>query len=561
MNLPRTFAILVASTLSLSAAIAAQSAPVPSASPSFPTDDPVLRRIWAIGMDSSHVEQLAGTLLDSIGPRLTGTEIQRDAQSWLVSTYKSWGIEAKNEQYGTWRGWRRGTSHVDLISPRVRTLEATMLGFSPGTNGKPLVAGTVILPRFQDSTEFVRWLPQARGKLVLVSAPPVSCRPSTDWTEFATPDSRQRHSARVDSVADEWAGPNVRGTGYSIALGGGALGMRLEKGGVAGILTSRPKDAYGTREIFETYNTRAPAISLSCEDYGLVFRLTERGDDPRLRLTLDAKLLGERPVFNTVATIPGTEKPSEFVLLSAHFDSWDGSSGATDNGTGTILMMETMRILKQVYPQPKRTIRVGHWTAEEFGLVGSRAYREDHPEIVEGTQAVFNNDNGTGRIERFGALGFPDAAERARTWLDKLPDVFRAGITFAGVGAPGLGGSDDFSFYCAGVPAFVLGGVRWNYGNYTWHTDRDTYDKVVFDDLRYNATLVAMLTYLASEDPERMSRTRIDMAARADSILAATAAAASTTTSATGPARARPAPPQRTWPSCGDAPRTTKPRL
>ena len=557
MNLTRTLAILVVSTLTLSAPIHAQSAP------SFPTDDPVLRRIWAIGMDSSRVEQHAGTLLDSIGPRLTGTEIQRKAQHWLVSTYKSWVIDAKNERYGTWRGWRRGTSHIDLLSPRVRTLEATMLGFSPGTHGKPLVAGTIILPRFHDSTEFVHWLPQARGKLVLISAPPVSCRSGADWTEFATPDSRQRYRARVDSIADEWAGPNVRGTGYSIALGGGALGVRLEKGGVAGILTSRPKDAYGTREIFETYNTRAPAVSLSCEDYGLVFRLTERGDNPRLRLSLDSKLLGEQPVFNTIATIPGTEKPNEYVLLSAHFDSWDGSSGATDNGTGTLLMMETMRILKQVYPRPKRTIRVGHWTGEEVGLVGSKAYREDHPEIVYNTQALFNQDNGTGRIERFGALGFPGAADRARAWLDKLPDVFRAGITFAGVGAPGLGGSDDFSFYCAGVPAFSLSGVRWNYGNYTWHTDRDTYDKVVFDDLRYNATLVAMLTYLASEDPERMSRTRIDMASRADSILAANAAAATngTTPPSTGSARARPVPPPRTWPACGEAPRTTKPRL
>ncbi|MFL5617774.1 MAG: M20/M25/M40 family metallo-hydrolase [Gemmatimonadaceae bacterium] len=560
MNLRTTFAAFASLSIYLAEPARAQSAP------SFPTDDPVLRRIWSVGMDSSRVEQLAGTLLDSIGPRLTGTAIQRNAQKWLVSMYKSWGIEARNEKYGTWRGWRRGTSHVDLLTPRVRTLEATMLGFSPGTKGKPLVAGTIVLPLFHDSIEFVRWLPRARGKLVLVSAPPLSCRPDADWNQFATPESRQRYHARADDIFDEWANPNVRGTGYSMALGGGALGIRLEKARVAGILTSRPKDAYGTREIFETYNTRAPAVSLSCEDYGLVFRLTERGDKPRLRLALGSRLLGERPVFNTIATIPGTEKPNEYVLLSAHFDSWDGASGATDNGTGTIMMMEVMRILKRVYPRPKRSIRVGHWTGEEFGLVGSKAYREDHPEIVEGTQALFNHDNGTGRIERFGALGFPFAAERARTWLDKLPDVFRAGITFTGDGAPGLGGSDDFSFYCAGVPAFALGGVRWNYGSYTWHTDRDTYDKVVFDDLRSNATLVAMLTYLASEDPERVSRARIDMASRADSIIAANAAAAAAATATTPPsgstARARPAPPLRTWPSCGlDAARKTRPRL
>src|SRR5690349_21866855 len=143
MKLRTTFALVFSLSLGAAEPMLAQGAP------SFPTDDPVLRRIWAIGMDSSRVEQLAGTLLDSIGPRLTGTEIQRNAQNWLVSMYKSWGIDAKNERYGTWRGWRRGTSHVDLVSPRVRTLEATMLGFSPGTHRKPLVAGTVILPRFR----------------------------------------------------------------------------------------------------------------------------------------------------------------------------------------------------------------------------------------------------------------------------------------------------------------------------------------------------------------------------------------------------------------------------
>lgn len=527
----------------------------PAAAQSFPTDDAVLKRIWSVGMDSSRVESLAGTLLDSIGPRLTGTAIQRAAQNWLVTNYKSWGIDAKNEQYGTWRGWRRGTSHVDLISPRVRTLEATMVAFSPGTGGKPLTAGTIILPHFNDSAEFVRWLPQARGKLVLVSAPPVTCRPTADWTQFATPESKARVDSLRAALVREWGTRDVRGTGYSLGLGGGELGLRLEKGGVAGLLTSRPKDALGTREIFETYNTRAPTVSLSCEDYGLVFRLTERGNNPRLRLALDSKLLGEQPVFNTIATLPGTEKPDEYVLLSAHFDSWDGSSGATDNGTGTITMMEAMRILKQVYPHPKRTIRVGHWTAEEKGLVGSKAYREDHPEVVEGLQAIFNNDNGTGRIVRLGATGFPNGDVHARAWLEKLPDVFRNQINYIGVGVPGTGGSDDFSFYCAGTPSFGLGGASWNYGNETWHTDRDTYDKVVFDDLKSNATVAAMFAYLASEDPEKITRERVDLAVVADSINRANALNPPT---AGAPARN---PPLTAWPSCGTAPRKTAPRL
>jgi hypothetical protein len=449
-----------------------------------------------------------------------------------------------------------------MISPRVRTLEATMVGFSPGTHGRSLVANTIILPQFNDSTEFVRWLPKARHKLVLASAPPVSCRPTTDWQEFATPQSRARYDAERAELTREWTGPNVRGTGYSMALGGGKLGMRLEKAGVAGLLTSRPKDEYGTREIFETYNTRAPVLSLSCEDYGLVFRLTERGIKPRLRLRLDARLLGEQPVANTIATIRGVAKPNEYVFLSAHFDSWDGSSGATDNGTGTITMLEAMRILKQVYPNPKRTIRVGHWTGEEFGLVGSKAYREDHPDVAWATHALFNHDNGTGRVESIGALGFLGGDAYARDWLAKLPDVFRTQITYAGVGAPGTGGSDDFSFYCDGTPAFTLAGVRWNYGNATWHTERDTYDKVVFDDLKANATLVAMLTYLASEDSVKIPHVRIDLAQRADSILAARADSLQRAGATTPTTTANAAPPLRAWPACGlPAPRKTRPRI
>ncbi|MDH5283515.1 MAG: peptidase M28, partial [Gemmatimonadota bacterium] len=261
----------------------------------FPTDEPTLRRIWSLGMDSSQTEALAQVLLDSIGPRLTGTDGQKRGNDWLVRTYTSWGIEARNEQSGTWRAWRRGHSHIDLIAPRARSLEGTMLGFSPGTKKKNLDATTIILPRFADSTEFVAWLPMAKGKLVLVSAPQPTCRPTADWTEHGTLESRERMDSLKAQVRREWAGPNVRGTGYSLALGTGELGLRLEAAGVAGILTSRPKDAWGTIEIFDTYNKKAPAVALGCEDYGLVFRLTERNQGPRLRLNLDAELLPDRP--------------------------------------------------------------------------------------------------------------------------------------------------------------------------------------------------------------------------------------------------------------------------
>ncbi len=525
-----------------------------ASAPTFPTADPILKRIWAMGMDSSHTEQLSEVLFDSLGPRLMGTPDLKRAQDWLVQTYKSWGISAKEEQYGTWRGWIRGPSHIDLVAPRVRSLEGTMVGYSPGTGGKAVDYETIILPHFDDSTQFVRWLPQAAGKLVLVNAPPATCRPTDDWAANAAPEVAAHMDSVRQALAREWGGRNVRGTGYSLALGGGELGVRLEDGGAGGIITSRPKNGWGTREIFETYNTRTPAITLSCEDYGLVFRLTENNQHPKLRLDLDGKLLGEQPVFNVVATIPGTKHPDEYVLLSSHFDSWDGSSGATDNGTGTMTMLEAMRILHTVLPHPDRTIIAGHWSGEEEGEVGSKAFTEDHPEVMKGLQMLFNQDNGTGRVVRLNAGGLPDAAAHLTRWMNTVPVEFKMQTGYDGSpGRPAGGGSDDFSFSCAGAPIIGLGALSWDYGNYTWHTGRDTYDKIVFADLHANATLTAMLAYLAAQDPAQITRERIDLVAqaRADSIAAAARGF--------GRGRGRGGPPR--WPSCEKAPRSTNPRL
>jgi Zn-dependent M28 family amino/carboxypeptidase len=211
--------------------------------------------------------------------------------------------------------------------------------------------------------------------------------------------------------------------------------------------------------------------------------------------------MGVVPTFNTVAEIKGTEKPDEYVMLSAHFDSWDGGTGATDNGTGTLTMMEAMRILKKVYPHPKRTILVGHWGSEEQGLNGSRAFVEDHPEIVQHLQALFNQDNGTGRVINITGQGFLYAYEYIDRWLSKVPEAIRKPIETKFPGTPGGGGSDFASFVAAGAPAFSLSSLNWSYFNYTWHTNRDTYDKIVFDDVRNNAILTAILVYMASEDP------------------------------------------------------------
>jgi Zn-dependent M28 family amino/carboxypeptidase len=267
------------------------------------------------------------------------------------------------------------------------------------------------------------------------------------------------------------------------------------------VVASRYEGGWGVRKVFFTRNERAPALDLACEDYALLARLAANGQGPVLRVRADAEALGTVPTFNTVAEVRGAEKPDEYVVLSAHFDSWDAASGATDNGTGTVTMLEAMRLLRLAYPRPKRTILVGHWTSEEQGLNGSRAFVEDRPEVVRGLQALFNQDNGTGRIENVSAAGLVGAGEAWGRWASRLPLELTRSIRFSFPGSPAGGGSDNASFVCAGAPSFNLGSGSWDYGTYTWHTNRDTYDKVSFDDLRMNATLVAVLAYLASEDP------------------------------------------------------------
>lgn len=464
------------------------------------TDDEVLKQIWTEAMDNSQLKPLAHELLDVIGPRLVGTPQMKQAHDWAVERFEAWGISARNEEYGKWRGWRRGISHIDLMEPRVRSLEGTMLAWSPGTIGS-LKASCVILPDVEDSTEFANWLPYVNGKFVLISMPQPTGRTDDNWEEYATEESFENMKEERQELRENWRA-RARKTGYNRRT----LPKAIEDAGAAGIISSRWSNGWGVNKIFGASTEKIPMVDLSLEDYGLVYRLAENGNNPIVRIIADGEFLGEVPTFNTIAEIKGTEKPDEYVILSAHFDSWDGASGATDNGTGSITMIEAMRILKKVYPNPKRTILVGLWGGEEQGLNGSRAFVKDHPEIVDNLQALFNQDNGTGRVVRMSGSGFVDAGIHLARWLARVPREVTQHIELQLPGRPSRGGTDHASFVAAGVPGFSLGSLSWGYWAYTWHTNRDTYDKLVFDDLMNNVVLAASLVYLASEDPEMVSR-------------------------------------------------------
>ncbi len=451
--------------------------------------------------ENSQLPQLAHELMDVIGPRLVGTPQMKNAHDWAVKTFGEWGISAENNPWGTWRGWERGITHIDLLSPRVVSLSGRQLAWSPGTSSKGITANLITIPTLTDSLAFSKWAPSVKGKFVLVSMPQPTGRPDYNWEEFATPESFEKMKVERKAMEDAWD-QKIRNTGYN----GRTINQALEKAGAVGIIQSRWSSGFGANKIFSANTEKIPVVDLSLEDYGMLYRLVENGSDPLIKVVAESKELGRVPTFNTIATIPGSEFPDEYIVLSAHFDSWDGGTGATDNGTGTITMMETARILKKLYPNPKRTIIVGLWGSEEQGLNGSRAFVEDRPEVVEGLQALFNQDNGTGRVVNLSGQGFLHSYEYLGRWLEAVPEGITKHIETTFPGNPGRGGSDYASFVAMGAPAFSLSSLSWSYWNYTWHTNLDTYDKIVFDDVRNNVILTAILTYMASEDPEKTSR-------------------------------------------------------
>jgi len=475
----------------------------------FPTDDPVIRQMWQEGMeDGSQAYALAQVLMDSIGPRLTGSPGYVRSAEWLESVYASWGIDVDRHEYGTWRGWERGITHVDLIEPRVRTLNATMMAWSPGSGGI-VEAEVIALPELQSEAEFEAWLPQVAGKAVSISFPEPTCRAPESWEENATPASYRRMQEERQAAEQSWTRSLLVAAGMERGSARGAeatVSQRLEQAGAAAIFRALWSDGWGADRIFDASTEEIATIQLSCEDYGLVTRLAMNDQSPRVRIDAEAEFTGTVPAFNIVATMPGTELPDEYVLLGAPLDSWDGASGATDNGTGTIMMLEAARLLKTAYPNPRRTIIIGHWDAEERGLIGSNNFQADHPEVMAGLQSAFNQDNGTWRVDYIRMMGLREAGSHFARWFSSIPPEITQHIELDIPGLPESGGSDHMSFLCVPAPSFRFQSNYPDYRQYTWHTGLDTFDKIVFDDLRNNATLAAMVAYMASEDPERVSR-------------------------------------------------------
>jgi len=547
-------ALLLFALLSPNAAAlrAQQATPAPAQSQTQPQTQPqptpapdVVERIKDEGLNRSEVMRTLEYLTDVIGPRLTGSPSLKRANEWTRDRLTQWGlVNAHLEAWGPFgRGWTLKRFSAEAVAPQAFPLLAYPRAWSPGLEA-PLTADLVIVDAKTDE-ELQKYKGQLRGKIVLVGTerqlkplfePKASRLNEKQLLELADapdpvllPRRPQRQQPTPEQIAA--ARFNDRKTqfyydeGVALLVGSSPAGDGGMLQFVQSAAVPQPSDTpFDQRK--SPWQKDAPRlipqIALSNDHYNRLARMLRQGEKVRLNVNLQVEFDDTDPMsYNTVAEIPGTDLKDEVVMLGAHLDSWHTATGATDNAAGVSMMMEAVRILKALNIQPRRTIRIALWSGEEQGLLGSRAYVREHfgplptptpaaagamppaarfkPEHAR-LNVYFNADSGTGAIRGVHMQGNEALRPTFRRWL--LPfarlKVGETTYTATTVTAANSGGSDFLSFDAVGLNGIDFLQDDLEYGTRTWHSNQDNYDRVIPEDLKQAAVIVAAFVYNAA---------------------------------------------------------------
>ena len=396
-------------------------------------------------------------LCDGIGPRLTGSANLRQAQAWAMDKLRSYGaVNVHEEAYDLGRPWHRGAARARLLNAGGQTLDLAQMAWTGGTHGP--VRGEVVILDAKTITELEAAAPKLRGRVVLlVDHPHASDAERKDLPAF-----RAR-------VAKAWAAADYR-----------LLLLPSDKGNGLQNMGGGPDLPY-----------KRAAAFITKEGAALLQRLAARGVTPRVEAELGGGF-DAHPVkaFNVVGDFPGAEKPDEVVIVGGHEDSWDLAEGATDNGTGAVVALEVLRAMKASGLRPKRTLRVVLFSGEEEGLLGSQAYLKAHAAELDKLQAVLVDDAGSGRI-----TGFPDMQVDA--WFTAMTAALAPAAPLGATDVPYgiVRGSDQESFFDAGLPAFAPIQDPLDYETVTHHSQVDTVDHVDPAGLLQGAQVMAVAAW------------------------------------------------------------------
>jgi carboxypeptidase Q len=476
------------------------------------------RKIREEGLNHSKVMETAFYLTDVSGPRLAGSPELKNAQDWAVKQLTSWGVvNAKREPWGKFgKGWEVQKNYAAITTPYYHAIIAIPKAWTPGTNGP--ISGSVVLIKADTVTDLDKYKGTLAGKIVIFEA-----KANTEHT-FKT-DATRLTDAELDQMAKakppQGGGPTVFNRNSPLfrarALRN-AINIFLKNEGV-GLILSQARGTDGTvfttngASYADTAKAVSPELETSGEDYQRILRLVKAG----IRVNMEADIktqffTDDLQGYDVVGEIPGTDKTlkDEVVMIGGHLDSWHAATGATDNAAGSAVMLEVMRILKAVNFKPRRTIRIGLWSSEEQGLFGSRGYVINHfgdpktmvlkPEQAK-LSAYYNLDNGSGKIRGVYLQGDSAAAPIFKTWLTPFADLGATTLTISNTG-----GTDHLSYDAVGIPGFQFIQDGLDYGTRTHHSNQDTYDKLVEDDLKQAATIVASFVYHTSQREQMIPR-------------------------------------------------------
>lgn len=514
-----------------------------------PTDP--IARIKEEGEKRSQVMATLGTLTDVIGPRLTNSPALKRANEWTRDEMKKWGLEnAHLEPWGPFgRGWTLKRFSAQMIEPQTFPLIALPKAWSPSLDG--ILTAEVVHFEVNNQADLEKYKGKLKGAIVLTNPSveiaarfePLAARKTdkrlldlADAPEPAAPRVIQpsqepaRPPAKPDEkrplspmelavkkrafLAEEGAAlliePSRKGDGGTVFVQGADVTNPVSEPGEDGP-PRRPRPWLEGAKV-------TPQLVMAQEHYNRLVRMIAAGETIKMTVELEVEFQDEDPNgYNTIAEIPGTDLKDEIVMLGAHLDSWHGATGTTDNAAGCSVVMEAARIIKVLDLKPRRTIRVALWTGEEQGLLGSRAYVDEHfrkrgedGQVVEGEDTkpefdklsgYFNLDNGTGKIRGVYLQGNEAVRPIFRKWLQPFGDMGAQTLSIANTGA-----TDHVSFDAVGLPGFQFIQDEIEYGTRTHHSNMDVYDRAQADDLKQASIIMAAFVYNTAMMDEKLPR-------------------------------------------------------
>jgi len=482
-----------------------------------------IQRIRAEERQHSKVMDTLFYLTDVNGPRLTNSPNFFKAADWVVKQMNDLGMNAKTEKWGPFgRSWRVGKYYAAMTEPQYMPLIGFPLAWSASTNG--LVTAEAMIAPITTEADMAKYKGKLKGKVVLASAPrelELSTKPLSSrygeaeltelekYPEAASGNYSAAYRSRLPVAWQSMTPDEIRAMRKKIsAFLAGEEPAAVLSYGYAGDDGTVFGSSAGDRDVKEPI--APPSIVVTPEHYNRIYRLLSHEIPVKLDLEVTAEVLPPQDSVNVIAEIPGGARKEEIVMLGAHLDSWHGGTGATDNGAGSAVMIEAMRLLKTLNLKMDRTVRMALWGGEEEGLLGSKAYVKEHfgdPETMKLTSehakldGYFNVDNGSGRIRGIYLQQNDMCRPIFEQWFTAFKDMDADAITVRDTG-----GTDHLSFDAVGLPGFQFVQDELEYSTLTHHSNMDVYDHVSENDLKQAATIVAAFVYLTANRPQMLPR-------------------------------------------------------